>query len=317
MKKNKIIGLFVATGGVIASFAAATALYVGAASNVEFPIGKAEWHAQDGAITYKINGAASGTAEAHYLDKDGENGGTALGGKYTQISYEFALSAEYGTGLIKQDYVLGNFALSITNLNSKLYNKVEVWCDIDGYTEHVMGGADGLTDKGQSYGYANYRVIADNPTLTEATYNTSKDIAVKTDGGVGGQKARVFIKLKSDLLTDGQLVGDNLVNLAEEKVCDVAVTWGAPSSTFEIAHVVGDVTEFNEDEAYAMVPNINKANSEGFEWMFSGLTGFGKGKCRLGETWSADPDAVLDSTKSYNVYWSGSNSVQATFAENK
>lgn len=293
MKKNKIIGLSVAILGTAVSVGTAAALYVKKADDAHFGIG-AKWSGLDGTVTYKINDATSGTATASYLKANGTNGGEGLGGEYTQVHYSFPLGASFSADVPAQNFVVGNFKVELSNINAALQGNSVIWVCVNGYTEN-------------SWGAVNYGTcFMDSDTaLTEATYSVNHDIAVSASKA---QTVDVYIKLNSAI---DDLLGAS--PLAETKPFDISVSWGAPTN-FEFAHVVGNGTMWEADDVYAMVPNINKANSEGFEWVFNNLPGtMGHAKAKKGDTWSADPDAELDATKTYDVYWSGDGAVKANF----
>ena len=67
-----------------------------------------------------------------------------------------------------------------------------------------------------------------------------------------------------------------------------------------------------------MLPNINKASAEGWEWIYNNLPGaFGRTKCYINngsEKWSYE-DFEPDPAKSYNVTGSGDNGAAAYYEE--
>lgn len=293
MKKNKIIGLSVAILGTAVSVGTAAALYVKKADDAHFGIG-AKWSGLDGTVTYKINNATTGIAAPSYLKTNGTNGGEGLGGDYTQVHYSFPLGASFSADVPAQNFVVGNFAVNLSNIHEALQNKAKIWVAVKGYTE-------------DSWGAANYAsaFMTEDTAITAATYSVNHDLAVSANNV---QSVEVYVKLNSAI---DDLLGAS--PLAEAKPFDISVSWGAPTN-FEFAHVVGNGTMWQEDDVYAMVPNINKANSEGFEWIFNNLSGsMGNAKAKKGETWSADPDTELDAAKTYDVYWSGSATASAYF----
>ena len=297
MKMNKIIGLSVAILGTAVSVGTAAALYVKKANDAGFGIG-ARWSGLDGTVTYKINDATSGTVQPEYRKAEGTDVGEGLGGDFTQVHYSFPLGASFSADVPAQNFVVGNFKVDLSNIHTALQNKAKIWVCVNGYTENSWGAAN----------YATCFMNAD-VALTAATYSVNHDIAVSASKA---QTVDVYVKL-DEPITD--LLG--ATPLAEAKPFDISVSWGAPTN-FEFAHVVGNGTMWQEDDVYAMVPNINKANSEGFEWIFNNLPGsMGNAKAKKGDDWSADPDAVLDAAKSYDVYWSGSTSAAASFVEQK
>lgn len=282
MKKNKIIGLVVAAAGVVASISAASALYINkAAQDTGFGIG-AKWQGLEGTITYKVNGETSGTVTPSYLKGDGTNGGEGFGGEYTQAHYAFPLSASFTTDIPTQLFVVGNFQVDITNIAPTLQNHAKIWVGVDGYNDNTYGKS----------AYALCFMGSDTP-LTGATYSIDKDIAVSA---VQAQTVNIYVKL------DEAIAASAMMDLAEGKAFDISVSWGAPKN-FEFAYVTGDKVMWQDDGAYAMVPNVNKEGTA-FEWIYSNLPGtMKKAKCHKGNTWSTGDDVSLDSTKTYDVYW--------------
>ena len=132
-----------------------------------------------------------------------------------------------------------------------------------------------------------------------SSYSDSKDVAV---AAAGTQTLRVYLKydftdVDPTTLDEGSLGAT------------VSVTWGAASNSFNAAYVVGNGNMWTEDDEYAMAPNIEASS---WEWIYNGLSGsMAEAKCRIGDTWSADPNASLDADKVYDVYWGGSGA--ATF----
>ena len=311
MKKNKIIGLLVACGGMVASFAAASALYVKNANQTGFGIG-ATYHAADGSITYRIDGKSSGSIEASYLDASGNNGGHGFGGenlKYTQAKFEFPLSAEYS--LNPQPYVVGNFSIHLENIASSLQNKSKIWVQVTGWGD-LTDNENPYKDKWGSSA-ANCNFFTEDQAITGSEFTANKDITVSS---VGGQSVTVYVKL------DSAVAEADILALADTVPFTISATWGAASEGYKFAYVVGNKNGWEQDDAYAMTPNLKTA---GFEWYFAGLTGFENGKCNKTVIeneqpvtfWSADPDATLDSSKVYDVSWDGNrdNPGVATFSE--
>ena len=292
--KKKIIGISVAAFGVLLSIGGAIALYQRAAEDTGFGISQGTYEGSTGAITYKVNGATSGTLNPSYLKSNGENSGTGLGGEYTQVYYEATLGAEFSNTLIPQNFVVGNLAVSVGNIPAAYRDKLSIWVDVDGYQADSLGA--------EYYGNvlmtSDYEITAENQSMA-----LSADIAVATSGV---QKVRIFLKYD---LTDVDILSSDEASLGYS----LNITWGEPNS-FEFANVVGTGNLWNVDEGYAMVPNINKPAAGGFEWVFNNLPGsFGEAKCVKGTVWSSGDNAVLDAEKTYDVYWSGSAEAAADF----
>lgn len=313
MKKNKLIGILVASTGAIASISTAAALYVKSATKTGFGIG-AKWSGLSGTVTYLIDGKASGSMEAHYLDKDGNNGGEGFGGAYTQAEFIFPVGASFSDDVPAQNVVVGNFEVDLTNISEALQNKAKIWVGVNGYTADTYGAS-----------HYSKAFMANDTALTGEAYSVNHDIAVSS---AGTQSVCVYVKL------DQALSESDLFALAEGKAFDISVSWGAPTD-FEFAHVVGNKTMWEDDDVYAMVPNINKENAkaydeeehpsvEVFEWMFNNLpASMEKTKCRkvaskepeITYNWSKD-DKELEAGNVYDVYWSGANGAEAYYTAN-
>lgn len=304
--KKKLIGIAVASFGMILSVGSAIALYVKAADPASFGIGQGTYEGSDGAITYKINGNTSGTVAPQYLKTDGTNGGTGLGGEYTQVKYEFVLSANYSSTLIDQNFVVGSLSLSISDIPAKYQGKLAIWAGIEGYEDGSLGQhyyASSLMPGGVDF--------AINGEEGHDAFAVSSDVAVST---AGTQKLCVYLKY-----TLGEY------NLVEEDEASLGytldVSWGAPA-LFNYAYVKGNANQWTVDDKYAMNPNINAdyENEGDWEWIFNGLPGtMGEAKCFLpavGENpdvWSGGENAALDEAETYDVIWSGKSADTAQF----
>ena len=297
--KKKLIGIAVASFGMILSVGSAIALYVKAADPASFGIGQGTYEGSDGAITYKINGNTSGTVAPTYIKAEGNEVGTGLGGEFTQVKYEFALSANYSSALIEQNFVVGSLSLTISDIPAKYQGKLAIWAGIEGYEANSLGEhyyASSLMPDGVDFAITNEE--------GHDAFAASSDVAVST---AGAQKLCVYLKYN---LGEYNLVEEDEASLGYT----LDVSWGAPA-LFNYAYVKGDSIMWAADEKYAMNPNINKPYAEGWEWVYNNLPGsFGPGaKCQVGDNWSADPNANLDAEKSYNVYWSGEAADAANF----
>ena len=303
MKMNrKVIGISVASLGILFSIGGAVALYTQAADNASFGISAGHYQGSEGAITYKINGNTSGTiAPSYNVQGTSINHGEGLGGqngenRYTEIEYSMPLSATFADGLNAQTYVAGNISVSITDIPAAYQGKLAIWVDIDGY---VAG----------SYGEANYNHVFMNSDYAITSENQSfvanHDVTVAASGT---QTLRVFMKF--------DLAGIDM--LAQDEAAleySLNVVWGAPSEGYIPAYVVGNGNQWAKNDDFAMTRNINRATAEGEEWMYTNLPGtLGEAKCIIGDTWSTGGNAVLNSESTYTVYWNGSG--DASFSAN-
>lgn len=301
MKKKQIIGIAIASLGAALCVSSAAALYVTGAANIEFGIGQGEFVGSTGVVTYKINDAVDGSIPAQYWNGDGsDKTGQGLSGTYNQVVYEGTLSAVFANEVNPQDFVVGNLAVSVSNIPEAYRGKLSIWVDVDGY-------------EASSLGKATYEHVFMNEdfAITEEhqAYEGNKNIAVAS---VGVQKVRVFLKYN---LGDYDLLEKNEANLGYT----VSIHWGAPDNTFEAAFVVGGGNQWTKDDEYMMAPNINKAEAEGWEWVYNNLPGtLGESKCQKGDgedSYSGGDNAQLNAEKSYNVYWNGNHASAANFAE--
>ena len=304
--KKKIIGISVATFGVLLSIGGAIALYQQAAEDAGFGISAGTYAGSSGSVAYKINNQSGASNVApSYLKTDGTNGGTALGNGYTQVYYEMALGAAFADGANAQDYVVGNLSVSVTNIPATYRGKLAIWACIDDYVAGSLG----------EHYYKN-ALMAEDFAISDAeghdAFSAAADVAVSA---AGTQKLHIYLKYT---FADSELYGLDEAGLGYT----LSVAWTEASNNFGRAYVKGTGNLWQEDDGYSMAPNINKAHAEGWEWVYNNLPGsFNEAKCFIpGATeeqaiWSAGDNAQLDGAKSYNVYWNGTAEGAANFSE--
>ena len=307
MKLNKkVIGIAVASFGVLLSIGGAIALYQQAAEDASFGISQGAYAGSSGSVTYKINGATGASSLVpNYLPTVGEGSGNGLNATYTQVEYAVQLSAAFAGGANAQDFVVGNLGISLTNIPEAYRGKLAVWAQIDGYTASSIG-----EDR-----YKNIFMASDFAITAEEGHQSfvgAHDVAVAS---AGTQTLHIYLKYN--------LAGiDTLTQNEAGLGYSLSVTWGEPSAEFEAAYIEGVGNTWTKDEGYAMAPNINKANAEGWEWVYNNLPGtMGESKC-IGynnshelNVWSDGANAALEAEKTYNVYWDGNGEHAATFTE--
>ena len=310
MKKNKIIGIAIASLGILFSIGGAFALYTRAAENVTFHITPGVYTGSTSTVTYKINNNDGNPVAPVYADTgEGENqkfDGTALNDTYSQIKYEFTLGAQYANDIAQQDFVLGNIKVEVKNIPSAFRGNLTIWAGISGYQSNSLGEVHYASPLNGDF------AITSEEGHTE--YSQNADIAVASNGT---QKLVVWLKYT---FGEGHL---DTMTLDEVGLgYSLTVTWDAPSNAFEKAYVTGNKVMWADDDEYVMLPNINKANSEGWEWIYNNLSGtMGEAKCHSTKAglansgYSAGNNASLDSTKTYTVYWNGNPSSEASFAQ--
>ena len=299
MKTSKIIGVGIATLGVVFSIGGAIALYTKTVAPVGFGIGGATYTSSTGTVTYTIGGVGgTGNVNPTFHKADSSAGEGAA--KFTQVNraakYTFQLGATYAAGLTVQDYIVGNLSVSLTNVAESLRDHVEVSMYFDGYTNDTLG----------KIVYGSNLTSSETPinetTITGASLTVdTRDICVAT---AGTQSLVIYFKLDNtiDTLTMNEL--DSLWSLS--------VTWAAPNN-FNYAYIANNKVEWAEDDEFVMAPNINKDNygaSPNFEWwgQIKGTAELTQAKCRQGNTWETGDNHALTLDQVYNVSWSGSGS---------
>lgn len=309
MKSIKILGIAVATLGVAASVGGAIALYTKAAQDVGFGIGAGEYHGSTGAVTYKIDGKTSGSVLPQYFDKDDhELDGlqqAAVASNICQVKYTFPLSATYDSDVVAQIFVMGNLSVSITNIPETYRDNLDIWAGITGYADNTLGAQQ----------YAN--AFGGDVSITSETtsYEKSSDVCVNA---AGGQSLVIYLKYKN--------LGDMLTANEASLGYTLSVTWAKHSNDFVAPNVVGTGNKWTADDEYEMVPNINKASAEGWEWTFTNLKGsssWTEAKCKWAaphahdehnDEWSSGDNATLTNNTTYSVYWNGCSSSAASFS---
>ena len=295
---KKLIGIGVASLGMVFSIGGAIALYTQAAQDAQFGISAGAYAGSGGTLTYKVNNTTGNVNVAPaYLTSGGQNGGAGLSATYTQVEYSLALGANFAAGAIAQDYVVGNLAVSLTNVPAAYEGKLAVVAVIDGYEENSLG----------EHYYRRALMPDENDyQITDAvkTFERNANVAVSANGT---QVLHIYLKYNLagiDTLTQNQAALGYTLN----------VTWGAPNNEFEKAYVMGNANQWTIDDGYSMAPNINKAHAEGWEWIYNNLPGtMESAKCLVGDKWSSGDNAALDADKTYTVYWNGSNESAASF----
>jgi len=311
MKKNKIIGLLVGCGGVIASFAGAFALSVKNATDVQFVLTAKSAVSEDGGIDYSF----PDYDETHpyikeYVSTNGsDHAGAKLDATYTQIHYAFKLGGNYVSPAPAQDFVVGNLSFTFSNFQPGVSGNVKIYAVVNGYTDDTVGKS---TYEHIFYG-GEYHDVADTTIALESeqtTFTLARDLCVAANGT---NSLDVYIKF------DAEEMNDILFACNEESPFELDIVWGAPSNDFVAPVIRGDGNAWAESNAYMMLPNINRSTAQGWEWFFKGLTGFEKFKLYKESTWigknaagtgtvsgneGLDVDGLTKGS-TYNIYWDG------------
>lgn len=295
---KKLIGIGVASLGMIFSIGGAIALYQQAADNAQFGISAGAYAGSGGTITYKINNATGDSIVLNpsYLTSGGDNGGTGLSATYTQVEYDIALGASFAAGANAQDFVVGSLSVSVANIPAVYQGKLAIWATIDGYEANSLGAAT----------YQHVFMNSDYAITAQATsFSGTHDVAVSASGT---QHLRIYLKYN---LAEFDTLTQNQASLGYT----LSVAWTKPSNAFEPAFVVGNGNQWTEDDGFSMAPNINKPSAQGWEWVYNNLPGsMDETKCKIGANWSAENYKLTDG-HNYNVYWSGNNGAAATYQD--
>ena len=305
MKKNKLIGIGIATFGVLLSFGSAIALYQQPVANVGFGIGAATYTSSNGVVTYTIGGVANKTVNPTFWRKNATNGGTKFDEEFRHAKYEFQLGASFAEGITAQDYIMGNLSVSLTGVPAALQSKVDVSMYFDGYGSGTLGQVvfgSNLTSESSSI---NNTVISGASLTVDA-----RDICVSSGGS---QTFVVYFRLDDSVDT---LTMDELANC-----WTLSVTWAAPAD-YDQAYMANNKVEWAEDDEFVMAPNINKGSyvnpETDFEWwgQIKGSATLTEAKCRQGDNWeNIVGNHELEADVTYNVSWDGKTTSAATFAE--
>ena len=257
MKKNKIIGIAVATLGVVFSFSAAAALYQKAAEDVDFGISAGTYAGSTSTAHYTINGSTGNASAVNpvYCDESGDPVANVIGYNdvATQAKYEFALGAEFANDVAEQEYVMGKISVSISNLPAAYNGKVQIYASVNGYTAGTVGG--------NTFGAA----LINDVTLDgehESAQGTSV-ISVKADGSQ--HKLVVWVKLIN--MAGYDYLGQNEDSLGYT----LSVTWTDLDSDYDAcAYIIGSGNQWTVDDEYRMAvdPTLNK-----WTYRYDGLQG--------------------------------------------
>lgn len=304
MKTNKIIGIAVATFGVVLSTSVAFALYAHADSPKQIGIGVFEQIvSQDGDVNYQIDTIAA----------DNEN--AAFSPEHLSNAYSFRVGASKGLDSVLplQKYTVGDLSIRISSTNTTLIQNLTAAASVavpqNKWQDNSDDDDDGKIDLAVQKNVGNTEITC---SLTNFTAQSLKDVE-------GGVNSIVSLSLTLPALNE-----ETMLAIAEATYT-ITASWVEPAN-FTYAYITG--TQYgwaaaNNDSR--MVPNA-LANS--FEWMYEHYKDQTPGDSRgakciqwdqaLNEgngawAWSGGDDAVIALDKQYDVYWAGGNGVNANF----
>lgn len=317
--KTKVIGILVASVGVVASFASAFALYTKEVGNVGFGIGAASY-TSTGTVNYTINGAsgASNVAPTFFNTTDPNDFvkdplATKFDNAHQAVQYDFELGADFSADVTAQEFVAGNISVSFSNLKEAFVNhtKISVW--IDGY-DHASYGDNhyaGQLTTGNTTPLNNYVMTTSSVSID------AKDITVRAaEPGLNQYKQSLHVYV-------GLLGGfDTLAMNEAASLWDLSVTWAKPSSGMEKAYIMNDKSLWKTQEEFVMTRNIDKGDGDQWTGTIQGSAQLTAAKCAIGDTWEVgdtenppDNNHALIAGHTYKFYWSGSSSDAASVVD--
>lgn len=306
MKTNKIIGIAVATFGVVLSTSVAFALYAHADNPKQIGIGVFDpIVSQDGDINFVIDSIAA----------DNEN--AAFSPAHLSNAYSFRIGANKGADSVLplQNYTVGDLTVTISSSNTTLISNLTAVASVavpqNKWQDNDTGTAnDGKLDLAVQKNQGNTAITC---SLTNFAAQSVKDLA-------GGVNSIVSLSLTLPALNEETMLAIG------EATYTITASWVEPAN-FTYAYITG--TQYgwaaaNNDTR--MVPNA--LSDHGFEWMYQHYTDQTPGDARgakciqwdqalnNGEgawAWSGGDDAAIALDKQYDVYWAGGNGVNANF----
>ncbi len=204
-----------------------------------------------------------------------------------------------------QPYVLAKLNVTVTPSDPTLGNVLEVAGNI-GYkdsTYYMLTNGNALTFEAGENG-----VIAAE-WIGYIYVGGDEAVAPNETAGTDGK----YNPVELDIALKDSVTATDFVTTYAEMTYTVDVTLGTLDADDEygVAYLVGGMNGWAEDDAYEMVLNIEKGESQ-FEWMWLGTIETGtmlKGK--NGNTWSTNDVAVPEGAKGF--YWTGGGDADVTF----
>ena len=280
MKKGKLIGIGVASLGVVLSVGGALALYTKNATDVGFSFGKYNYTPVSGDINYYLGTEVS--------EEDVVGASTIT--KVVKVPMSATYPNDLETQVIAQDYRAGNISVSFSG-GAVFEDKVSVSAAVKGYAvgSYLSGGV----------------TVINNETFTDASEGVSgaADVTVKA-GDTTPTIAELCQYLEVTLTFTGTYLD------FDEASFGLTVKWDKVSNEYSPAYIKGDLNNWTEAEEYRMVENIDATQKE---WVFKDLTGFEAMKIyrKVGEneTWvgpstvNTSLNVTPDKTETYKVVW--------------
>ena len=307
MKKYKFIGIGVAALGMVLSIGGAVALYQKAASPATMGIGAGAHAGASSVADYTINGnTGDSAATPFYANAAGNNlvSGGGLSADYPQIKYEFALGADFDNNVAEQTYVMGKVSVSLTNLDSDYYNKVQVYASVTGYGDGTIGAS--------SFGTP----IINNVLIESGETNCSGSKVVSVASSGATHKLVVWVKFVVNEVN--QLATANMLTINEKTdLFDLDVSWQDLDANYDAcAYIIGTGNMWTPSDEYRMSIDPTK---NAWIYRFDNLVGSPSWtECKGAKTnkkagdgvegltiskYSYDPNFSLTNATTYSLLW--------------
>lgn len=239
----------------------------------------------------------------------GISGSVTTDGQYTLVAGDVSegnispvnpFSASYTLGFDKeanstytQDTSVANISIEISvgegeDLDS-IFNALTIEAEIKGYQEGTF-----FADEFPKVESGKKRFEFER-NLEGTAYIASSDVVFSIDPENSSQTLDLSI-ITSD---------ENFVEIAEKSI-SYKITMTEPQN-YSFAYLTGTMNSWASDnDYYRMVPDLT---TEKFTWKYEGLEVSERTELKgvNGETWSKDPNNVIDNAGTYNITWSGSN----------
>lgn len=281
MKKGLLLGLTVSIAGASLAVGGAFALYKRNATDITINIGART----DTDLNYKVTDVAWA-------------GGLSVMQPGVTNTLGFKIGAEKtAKSTYTQDVVVGKLTVEIESTNTYFidYFDGKVTTTVNFTDDVFYGKTHKDSDEGPEY-KLNVMTLA----KSEGKLTGSLQIPVE----LTGRDVTMPISMPTDISN-----GD-LKNLAEASYT-VNIIWDAPTE-FNFAYVTGSMNDWAVTDEWRMVPMLNTPT---FEWTYkvdaahkAKLVKDTEFKCRVGDTWSPDPNYKIsdaESGKVTGIYWKG------------
>lgn len=225
----------------------------------------------------------------------------------------------------EQPYTLGRLQVTVELKNANLAEGTKVSAKLTGYTKPTKTGS---TDEYDNYFTANKmsNFLGSKNADGETANAGSSSITGFIDTAI--DKSNIKCEIELDFSTSTADAGKFLSIAEATNLYSISLTWGGYKDTYSdfdaklkpTTYIRSDVTNWEAQNDFALVPNINGGNggdAKDIEWMYTGLTNTSQMKIydSSDEKWfkatekgdditdSDDGNVVLDKDSKYNAYF--------------